>query len=77
MRKHSCAAIIIQNYKILSVKRRKKPFKDSWICPGGKGRSRESPLETVAVVSSSRVRYGRMGERKRKGDLFHGMNSWF
>lgn len=25
-------------------------------------------IETVAVISSSRVRYGRMGERKRKGD---------
>ena len=47
MRKHSCAAIIIQDYRILLVKRRKEPFKDSWICPGGKGRNKESPIETV------------------------------
>ncbi len=47
MQKHSCAAIIIQDYKVLLVKRRKKPFKDSWICPGGKGRDKESPIETV------------------------------
>lgn len=47
MQKHSCAAIVIQDYRILLVKRRKEPFKDFWICPGGKCRNKESPIETV------------------------------
>lgn len=46
-KKHACAAIIVNENMVLLVRRKKPPFKNSWTCPGGKGRSNESPIETV------------------------------